>query len=134
MAFWGRFFWTPVHPHRIWQFLTSSYSFSILYHILICYLLTNCKLWIIGYGGKFLILIREIKIPPYLCDNAITWCVNCCWNIVIDNCMICEFCGLLKRRRRYKLCDLFMKYADWLHGMWFVVLNAIFIHFYQLHP
>ena len=27
-----------------------------------------------------------------------------------------------------------MKYADWLHGMWFVVLNAIFIHFYHFHP
>ena len=33
-----------------------------------------------------------------------------------------------------RLCGLIMKYADWLHSMWFVVLNAIFFHFYQLHP
>ena len=25
----------------------------------------------------------------YLCANAITGYVICCWNIVIDNCMIC---------------------------------------------
>ena len=36
----------------------------------------------------------------------ITWCVICCWNIVIDNCMICGLCELLKRRRHYELCDL----------------------------
>ena len=86
----------------------------------------------IVYGGKFLILIR----PPYLCDNGVTWCVSyrnlyditgcviCCWNIVIDNCMICGLitwyvsccyrqnahdymvCDLLKYIKRYMLCDL----------------------------
>ena len=137
-------------------------------------------------GGKFLILIKELKIPPThicvimllhgvwvmkiymtlqvvwfvtICKDVDCWSlynitgyVNCCWNIVIDNCMICGLCDLLKRRKHYKLCDLFMKYADWLHGMlvvvgmllmikhiWlrvvrFVVLNANFIHFYHLHP
>ena len=42
------------------------------------------------------------------CDNMhlITSYVNCCWNIVIDNCMICGLCDLLKRRRHYELCDL----------------------------
>ena len=63
------------------------------------------------------ILISKIKIPPnsYLCDNAITWRVNYCLNIVIDYCMICELCDLLKRRRHYKLCDL-LQYAK----MWIV--------------
>ena len=39
----------------------------------------------IAYGGIFLILIREIKIPPHIChgigfvvDDLITWCVVCC--------------------------------------------------------
>ena len=34
----------------------------------------------------------------------------------------------------YEVCDLFMKYADWLHGMLVVVLNVNFIHFYHFHP
>ena len=50
-------------------------------------------------GGKFLILIKEIKIPPYLCDNAITWCVNYGNLYYITGCVICynmQRCGLLK--------------------------------------
>ena len=58
--------------------------------------------------GKIFDTYKKNKNPPksYLCDNVITWCVNCCLNIVIDNCMICELCDLLKRRRHYELCDL----------------------------
>ena len=43
----------------------------------------------IAYGGIFLILIREIKIPPYLCDNAITWRVNYGNLYDITGCVIC---------------------------------------------
>ena len=34
-----------------------------------------------------------------------------------------------------RLCGLLLMIKHiWLHGVWFVVLNAIFFHFYQLHP
>ena len=38
-------------------------------------------------------------------------------------------------RMRMRLCGMwFVEIYKALHGMWFVVLNANFIHFYQLHP
>ena len=59
---------------------------------------------------------KKNKNSPHICVLVvvmnrmcmITGYVICCWNIVIDNCMICELCDLLKRRRHYKLCDLLL--------------------------
>ena len=45
-------------------------------------------------------VINKRKFSPYV--NVTGY--------VIDNCMICELCGLLKRRRHYKLCDLLFLY------------------------
>ena len=44
-----------------------------------------------------MILIKEIKIPPnsYLCDNAITWCVNCCYLWLQAMWIVYEICGLI---------------------------------------
>ena len=58
--------------------------------------------------------------------------VICCWNIVIDNCMICEFVWFVVFVWLQVVWVVEIYKA--LHGMWFVVLNANFIHFYQLHP
>ena len=116
MAFWGRFFWSPFHPYKIWQFLTSSYYHSILYHILIIYLLTNCKLL---WWGKIFNAYKKDKIPP--CDDVVTWYVVCCYRQNVHDYMVCDLL-------------LLVIICIWLRAMWIVVLNANFPHFYQLHP
>ena len=50
----------------------------------------------IAYGGIFLILIKEIKIPPYLYDNAITWYVNYYLNIVAVRLQVVRFVEIYK--------------------------------------
>ena len=43
-----------------------------------------------------MIIIREIKIHPYLYDNAITWCVNYCYLFWLQAMWIVyEICGLI---------------------------------------
>ena len=48
----------------------------------------------------------------------VTGCMNCCFFVW-----------------HYELCDLLLMIKHiWLRVMWFVVLNAIFPHFYHFHP
>ena len=59
--------------------------------------------------GEIFDIYKRNKNPPNpsLCDNAITWYVNCCLNIVANRMRAVTSCAILvKYIKHYELCGL----------------------------
>ena len=69
-----------------------------------------------------------------VCDLLFEWLCNYMVCKLLKFIWHYKLCYLLESVWHYELCGLFMKYADWLHGLLVVVLNANFSYFYHFHP